>query len=900
MKAWIRDFGYEHKMTLVVKKSDKKGRNPRVVYSCERSGKYKPKTKSVTPLTEEEKKKKKKNTGTRKCDCPFEVKFIKKQGTEDCWMLDFVKCGVHNHTLSPYIEGHAQHSKLKPEELSMFANLNKGGVKPKTALGIIKEKYPANCSSLQTLYNVRKKLIKESQDGRTEFQQINKEAVELGYIVRDRRDYETDIVEDFFFAHPDSISLAKCFPHVFAIDCTYKTNQYGWPLFEIVGMTSTGQTFPVCYCFMKQETEEHYNWALKCFKDLLGDNQVPSAIVTDKDQACMNAVEEVFPNTYHLLCRWHIKMGIEKKGKSILPKEEDEKKDGNEVQVPDGIEGGKGWQAKLKNKWNDMWDDVVWSKTEESYQANLLALEESFKHWPALCEYVRNTWLQFKEKFVSVWTDHVFHLGNTSSNRVEGAHNTLKGALLRNSRHSFLSMFYAIKNSMGIVVSEIKKQFTMSLNIQSISVHQQFFKNVKGITSNTCLKLLREEFDKSNRGFTEGDVCNCSMLQTHGLPCACRIGALLYQGKCLELLDVHDFWKKLSVVPRRVEFDELELHEEFQMWVTTYKNSSSDQKRYMLRRLREDSSKQTTWLNTPIVPNQGKGRPTGSKTSKRKKVDHSTKREPSSFEREEPDIPFAPSGQHFSLGTQSSQASIGSQSSKMAVQKKKPPKKKARLESGMMLYKEYIPKGYEKYVDDIVNVDGDGNCGFRATAVALGMDEDEGWVQVRKDCIMELDNNQDLYGRMFGGAERVAELRESMDSFISPNLTTKKYWMTMPETGYIISNIYSKILVYMVELPHHKLFCSFVPQLTSSPPLVPGEPVVLPIISLMYTPDHFVCVKLKPFSPIPPPTPFWSRFKNPGVLGWDILMDMPCSNFRSEFAERFCTKDELILLDDRF
>ncbi|WP_409226421.1 hypothetical protein [Klebsiella pneumoniae] len=29
-----------------------------------------------------------------------------------------------------------------------------------------------------------------------------------------------------FWAHPESIKLVKCFPHVLLMDCTYKTNKY--------------------------------------------------------------------------------------------------------------------------------------------------------------------------------------------------------------------------------------------------------------------------------------------------------------------------------------------------------------------------------------------------------------------------------------------------------------------------------------------------------------------------------------------------------------------------------------------------------------------------------------------------------------------------------------------------
>ena len=41
-------------------------------------------------------------------------------------------------------------------------------------------------------------------------------------------------------------------------------------------------------------------------------------------------------------------------------------------------------------------------------------------------EYIKKTWLSWKEKFVSAWTENYLHFGNRSSSRAEGAHAKLK------------------------------------------------------------------------------------------------------------------------------------------------------------------------------------------------------------------------------------------------------------------------------------------------------------------------------------------------------------------------------------------------------------------------------------------------------------------------------------------
>lgn len=53
-----------------------------------------------------------------------------------------------------------------------------------------------------------------------------------------------------------------------------------------------------------QETEEYYTWLLHSFLNAFG--SAPSIVVTDQDRAMRNAVLNVFPQSRHRLCMWHI------------------------------------------------------------------------------------------------------------------------------------------------------------------------------------------------------------------------------------------------------------------------------------------------------------------------------------------------------------------------------------------------------------------------------------------------------------------------------------------------------------------------------------------------------------------------------------------------------------------
>ena len=96
--------------------------------------------------------------------------------------------------------------------------------------------------------------------------------------------------------------LAKTYSSIFVMDCTYKTNKYGMPLLDIIGMSSFNKSFYSCFVFVKSERTEDYTWALQTFSNVLGVDFQCSVIVSDRELALISAIEVVFPRATHLLC----------------------------------------------------------------------------------------------------------------------------------------------------------------------------------------------------------------------------------------------------------------------------------------------------------------------------------------------------------------------------------------------------------------------------------------------------------------------------------------------------------------------------------------------------------------------------------------------------------------------
>jgi len=65
------------------------------------------------------------------------------------------------------------------------------------------------------------------------------------------------------------------------------------------------------------------------------------------------------------------------------------------------------------------------------------------------------------------------------------------------------------------------------------------------------------------------------------------------------------------------------------------------------------------------------------------------------------------------------------------------------------------------FIDNIVDVKANGNCGYRAIVALLGMGKDS-WSLVCNHFLKELGKWSDDYIKLFGGTDRFKELRRSL------------------------------------------------------------------------------------------------------------------------------------------
>ncbi|KAH1247928.1 Protein FAR1-RELATED SEQUENCE 5 [Glycine max] len=492
---WARSVAHENGFVAVILRLDtntsRRGRTTFVLIGCERSGEYRCRKKEFI----------RRDTGTRKYGCPFMLRCKPVVGGEG-WMVKLI-CGVHNHELAKSLVGHPYARRLTKAEKTLIADMTKSMVKPRNILLTLKEHNVNSYTTIKQIYNARSAFRSSIRGSDLEMQHLMK-LLERDQYIHWHTIKDEDVVRDIFWCHLDSVKLVNACNLLCLIDNTYKTNRYRLPLLDFVGVTPTRMTFSVGFAYVEGERRD----------------ALPGVIVTDRHQALMNAVKDVFPECTNLLYSFHINKNVKAKCKSLI------------VQ---------------KNAWDyvmDCWGSLTDCPSEQQFDECLKKFEIACAPWPMFVDYVKETWIiPHKEKFVSAWTNKVMHLGNTTTNRVESAHSSLK-RLLQNNIGDLCSVWDAMNNMITLQHTEIKASFETSTYVVGHVFQKTLYRRLLGMVSRYALNQIAAELERVDYAGKNPSSCGCMVRTTLGLPCACELSK--YVGCCIPLDSIHMFWRRLS------------------------------------------------------------------------------------------------------------------------------------------------------------------------------------------------------------------------------------------------------------------------------------------------------------------------------------------------------------------
>ncbi|XP_073225484.1 uncharacterized protein [Cicer arietinum] len=325
------------------------------------------------------------------------------------------------------------------------------------------------------------------------------------------------------------------------------------------------------------------------------------------------------------------------------------------------------------------------------------------------------------------------HLGNTTSNRVESAHWRLKN-MLQTSLGDLCKSWDAVNMMLKNQICIIQSSFQKTIKDVEHGYNSSFFQSLHHCVSRKCFKKIDKQLQRVKIVGTDKTICGCSIRTTHGLPCACELAKLQISGNVIPLDSIHVFWRKLSLENEFEDEESLsdyDFSEELEAMKAYMKKHDIVSQRIFRAKVREVVFPHTTSILAPPEKVRTKG-------ASKKKKEFDTPRDPSYWEY-----------------VDASQESAKQPSQRSARQ----PSHSSQYSAKQPFYT-HFPTLIRPYIEEIIDVVADGNCGFRAIAALLGWTE-EFWPLVRTQLDKEIHLHQDLYANVFD--DSVESVRSSLN-----------------------------------------------------------------------------------------------------------------------------------------
>ena len=498
INAWAMARGY----AFISRRSTKeKNGKYTITYACDRS--------CLPPSKNDQQRK----TTSRGTGCPFSI--IGKEAFDGSWTLKHrpnQEFSLHNHEPSQHPSAHPVHRQLSGDT-SHLGSLSKAGIAPKEIQTIMRQ--GGSLATRQDIYNQIADVRRDAYQGQSSIHALANQLDSEGFWSRVQYDADGRVTA-VLFAHPDSLGYLKAYPEVLLLDCTYKTNKYGMPLLDMIGIDACQRSFCIAFAFLSGETETDYIWALSRLKSLYGqcDAALPSIILTDRCLACINASSTLFLSSTILICIWHA-------NKAVL------------TRCQPAFSASEEWK-----EFYGFWFSIINSSTKREYYDRLQHFEQKY-HSEYLDQvgYIKTTWLiPFKEKIVKAWVDQATHFGNTATSRVEGIHALLK-TYLKQSTFDLFDAWKAIQLALLNQLSELQSNQAQQQLRFPIGLSNTLYGVVRGWVSHEALRKVEEQ---RRLCFKDGQLaCTGVFSRVYGLPCVHILESL--EGSLL-LSHFHSHW----------------------------------------------------------------------------------------------------------------------------------------------------------------------------------------------------------------------------------------------------------------------------------------------------------------------------------------------------------------------
>ena len=149
----------------------------------------------------------------------------------------------------------------------------------------------------------RTEKYKDVQETLDYFRELEQEDPEFFYKIKLDADHRVECL--FWVDSAARHAYIESYSDLVSFDATYMTNMYDMSFTPFIGINKHGQSFMLGCAFIRDEKTPSYIWLFETFLEAMK-GKSPVSIITDQDAAMRAAITQVFPNTNHRNCRWHI------------------------------------------------------------------------------------------------------------------------------------------------------------------------------------------------------------------------------------------------------------------------------------------------------------------------------------------------------------------------------------------------------------------------------------------------------------------------------------------------------------------------------------------------------------------------------------------------------------------
>lgn len=268
---------------------------------------------------------------SQRMECPFRINVRPTTDNTGEWHITKIELS-HNHPMALEASSYPMNRRLNEAQYAVAVGMIQSLSNNRSIVSYLNTHMGAMVQS-KDISNRRRKVFANDKDKsmRNLIDELYKHEYKVRYTTIDKGN-KTHL-QGLFFAHTSAIEIARELPDAIAIDATYKTNAYRLPFIQVIGTGNIGdpdlKSFHIAGAWVAQETNEMYAWAMESLRDVVWPDDQPAkpkVIVTDREAALMNALDNVFPDARKLNCTAHLRRNFREDLRRDFKTEDDYKK----------------------------------------------------------------------------------------------------------------------------------------------------------------------------------------------------------------------------------------------------------------------------------------------------------------------------------------------------------------------------------------------------------------------------------------------------------------------------------------------------------------------------------------------------------------------------------------------